>query len=164
MSADDADLGGEAPCWAHFVDDLDQPHEPDRDEQLGTHDDAQAGPVAVSATNTIVYCDAWADAVSFYRDRLGLRPTMERDWFVEFEIRPGAHISVADAARSTVDAGDGSGLTLSWQVADVETTRADLVARAVVLSPVRSRWGADTCFTLDPAGNRIEFWSLPHPT
>lgn len=28
---DDADLGGEAPCWAHFVEDLDQ-RDPDTDD------------------------------------------------------------------------------------------------------------------------------------
>lgn len=140
---DDADQGGEAACWAHFADELDQ-----RD----------ARPVPVGS-NTILYCDPWAEVVDFYRTGLGLRSTMERDWFVEFELQPGAHVSVADARRATVAASDGSGLTLSWRVTDVAATRARLIANGVDVSPLETRWGAAACFAFDPAGHRIEFWS-----
>lgn len=140
---DAADQGGEAPCWAHFVDDLDQP---------------TPSPTLMSS-NTIIYCENWSDVVGFYRKGLGLRPTMERDWFVEFELHPGAHLSVADAARATITAGDGSGLTVSWRVDDIEAMRSSLVANAIEVSTVRSRWGADYINVFDPAGNRIEFWS-----
>ncbi len=137
------DQGGEAPCWAHFVDELDQA--PTAVEPLGS--------------NTIIYCDEWSAVVGFYRNVLGLRATMERDWFVEFELHAGAHISVADASHATVDGGTGAGITLSWRVADVVATHEHLVVRGVDASPIRRRWGADTCFAFDPAGNRIEFWT-----
>lgn len=140
---DDADQGGEAPCWAHLVDDLDVPYTPVR-------------PIG---SNTILYCDRWSDVVHFYRTKLGLRPTLERDWFVEFELHPGAHISVADASRATIAAADGSGLTLSWRVDDVGAMRTRLIATEVEVSSVHTRWGADAVFVIDPAGNRIEFWS-----
>lgn len=117
-------------------------------------------PPPVVMSNTIIYCKQWSDVVEFYRDGLGLRPTMERDWFVEFELHTGAHLSVADASRATVAAGDGSGLTLSWRVDDIEGARAGLAARSIEHSAVRTRWGADTFFVDDPAGNRIEFWAL----
>lgn len=139
---DDADQGGEAPCWAHFVDDLEQ-----------------SPTAAILASNTIIYCDRWSEAVDFYRTGLGLRATMERDWFVEFELHRGAHLSVADANRATVAAGDGSGLTLSWHIDDIEAVRNRLTARGIEATDVRPRWGAHTFFVHDPAGNRIEFWA-----
>ena len=90
---DDADQGGEAPCWAHLEDDL----------------DLRDAPPFVIGSNTILYCEQWPAVVDFYRTSLGLRVTMERDWFVEFELDPGAHVSIADASRASVAAGDGSG-------------------------------------------------------
>lgn len=140
---DDADQGGEAPCWAHLADDL----------------DARDTPVRPIGSNTILYCDRWSDVVDFYRTKLGLRTTLERDWFVEFELHPGAHLSVADASRATIVAGDGSGLTLSWRVDDVGAMRTRLIATDVEVSSVHTRWGADAVFVFDPAGNRVEFWS-----
>lgn len=143
--SESADQGGEAPCWAHFVDDLDR----------------SSSPFTARRSNTILYCDDWSDVVAFYRDGLGLRPTAERDWFVEFEIHPSGYLSVADATRATVGAGDGSGLTLSWCVDDVDTVIAHLAARGVDTSAVVNRWGSRCCDVFDPAGNRIEFWSPP---
>ena len=110
-------------------------------------------------SNTILYCDRWSETVVFYRDTLGFPVTFEADWFVEFELHSGAHLSVADASRTTVAAGDGSGLTLSWQVDDAEAVRAGLIARGVDASSIRARWGSDSFMCFDPSGNRIEYWS-----
>ena len=140
---EDNDQGGEAPCWAHFVDEIDQ---------------ARA-PLQALTSNTIIYCDDWSAVIDFYRNGLGLRATMEREWFVEFEVHPGAHVSVADASRTTIAAGNGTGLTLSWRVDDVAAARDSLIARGIDTSPIRRRWDADTCFVFDPAGNRIELWA-----
>ena len=110
-------------------------------------------------SNTIIYCDEFDAVVGFYRDGLGLRTTMHRDWFVEFELHPGAHLSVADAARTTVTPGNGSGLTLSWRVDDIEAVRTRLSTSRIDVSPARTRWGARCIDVFDPAGNRIEFWA-----
>lgn len=139
---DSSDEGGEAPCWAHFVDDLDR----------------SPSPLAVRTSNTIIYCDDWSRVVAFYRDGLGLRTTTERDWFVEFEIHPGVHLSVADASRATVPSGDGSGLTLSWCVDHVDSVIEQLAVKRLEPSEVVTRWGSRCCYVFDPAGNRIEFW------
>ena len=141
--SDNADQGGEAPCWAHLSDEL----------------DVRCDTALASGSNTILYCDRWSEVVAFYRTGLGLRATMERDWFVEFEIHPGAHVSIADAGRATVAAGDGSGLTLSWRVSDLDAVRARLDGNGVEVSAVVTRWGAHAVFVFDPAGNRIELWS-----
>ncbi len=110
-------------------------------------------------TNTILYCARWPETVNFYRRTLGLRTSFENDWFVEFDLGRGAFVSIADAARASISAGGGAGLTLSWQVSDVRTIRDSLVERGVAASPVSARWGAETTFVCDPEGNRIELWS-----
>lgn len=140
---DDADQGGEAPCWAHVVDDLDQQRE----------------PLRIAGSNTILYTDRWSELANFYRTGLGLRTSMERDWFVEFELHPGAHISVADAHRASIASGDGAGVTLSWRVEDATAIRNRLAANGIDASPIQNRWGSPGFFVFDPAGNRIEFWS-----
>lgn len=116
-------------------------------------------PLRLSASNTIIYCDQWSAVVDFYRSGLGLRATMEREWFVEFELHPGAHLSVADASHTTIAAGNGSGLTLSWRVDNVAAARDFAIAQGIDASPIRRRWDATTCFVFDPVGNRIEFWA-----
>lgn len=115
--------------------------------------------VRIERSNTIVYTDRWPETVSFYRDRLGLAVVSERDWFVEFALHDGTYLSVADAARSTIRPGDGAGLTFSWQVDDLDATRAALTERGVAVGAIVSRFGAGAFDVVDPAGNRIEFWS-----
>lgn len=113
----------------------------------------------VSRSNTILYCSQWADTVAFYRDTIGLDSSFENDWFVEFDLHADAHLSVADAAHATVGAGDGSGITLSWQVDDLEAASRRLESLGVTVSAPITRWGGLTVFFHDPSGNRIEFWS-----
>ncbi|MEP1123586.1 MAG: VOC family protein [Ilumatobacter sp.] len=139
----DPDHGGEAPCWAHLVGDLDE----------------HPAPLRIAATNTILYTDRWSELVDFYRTRVGLRTSMERDWFIEFELHPGVHLSVADAHRASIASGDGAGLTLSWCVEDAVAVRDRLVANEIEASTIHRRWGSPGFFVFDPAGNRIEFWS-----
>jgi catechol 2,3-dioxygenase-like lactoylglutathione lyase family enzyme len=141
--ADDVDQGGEAPCWAHLAEDLDQ----------------HFAPLRIVGSNTILYSGRWAELVDFYRNGLGLRTSMERDWFIEFELHPGAHISVADAKRASIACGDGAGMTLSWRVDDAHEVRGALARNGIDASPIQNRWGSPGFFVFDPAGNRIEFWS-----
>lgn len=136
---DESDQGGEAPCWAHLVDELE--------------------PLRPLGSNIIFYCHEWPEVVAFYRNTLGLETTMETDWFVEFVLQPGAHVSIADASRASVAAGDGSGVTLSLLVNDAESARSRLIAHQVEVTPLRMTWGSPAFFVSDPAGNRIEFWS-----
>lgn len=143
VMADGVDQGGEAPCWAHFVEELDGP----------------AAPLRIVGTNTILYSDRWSELVEFYRTGLGLRASMAREWFVEFDLHAGAHISIADANRASIAGGDGDGLTLSWRVDDAEETRQRLEHNGIDASPIEHRWGSPGFFVVDPDGNRIEFWS-----
>lgn len=113
----------------------------------------------VRRTNTILYCSRWEQTLGFYRDVLEFQVALDRGWFVEFRIGPDSFVSIADAAHATVPAGNGAGLTLSWQVDDVGTARTALVDRLVDCSPITARWGSDSTFLHDPEGNRIELWT-----
>jgi catechol 2,3-dioxygenase-like lactoylglutathione lyase family enzyme len=115
--------------------------------------------VPVARVNTILYCTEWAATVGFYRDQLELPVEFANDWFVEFALGDAAFVSVADARRSTIDAGDGRGITLSWEVADVRVAGDALRAVGVDVSTVTRRFGSEVIDLFDPAGNRIELWA-----
>ena len=68
--------------------------------------------------NTILYYQRWQESVDFYRDVLKLPIHWELDWLVEFELGPATFLSVADAARTSIPAGEGRGVTVSIQVQD----------------------------------------------
>ncbi len=109
-------------------------------------------------TNTILYCQNWEAAAAFYRDTLGLRASFANDWFVEFVLHDGAHLSIADAARASIAAVGGQGITLAWQVEDLPAMRAEMEAVGVAVTPIKRRWGAWVCYCYDPEGHRIELW------
>lgn len=115
----------------------------------------------IQISNTILYCARWKETVDFYKAGIGLRVTMERDWFVEFELTGTSRLSVANEAHATVPSGGGKGLTISLKVDDIKETHAFLVQAglrppAIGVHP----WGAWTVMLHDPEGNRIEFWAL----
>ncbi|MFN8470300.1 MAG: VOC family protein [Caldilineaceae bacterium] len=115
-------------------------------------------------TNTILYCQNWEATVTFYRDTLGLPVTFASDWFVEFALHDGAgaggdHLSIADAARASITAVGGQGITLAWQVDDLPAVREQLESLGVAVTPIKRRWGALVCYCRDPEGHRIELWA-----
>ena len=115
---------------------------------------------AICAINTVLYCRCFQRTLTFYQQTLGLRPGFRTDWFVEFEVAPGACLSVADDRRATVKAAAGAGITVTLRVADVRAFHAQLVARGESPPPVGARpWGAEGFLLRDPEGTRIEIWS-----
>lgn len=113
----------------------------------------------IHRTNTILYCSRWEATVRFYRDRIRLPVLLEKSWFVEFQLTENGCLSVADAAHTSVGSASGAGITLSWQVDDIDTVVARLVSDGIEVTPMKTIWGASTCFLYDPEGNRIELWS-----
>lgn len=116
----------------------------------------------VERSNTILYCARWNETVAFYRGLLGGAVTFENDWFVELAVGDGSYVSIADASRATIEPAAGAGITLSWQVADVEATRLVLLDVGIPVSAVITRFGAQVVDVFDPEGHRIELWS-PSP-
>ena len=118
-----------------------------------------SGLVVIERTNTILYCTLWRRTVEFYGETLGFDVTFENDWFVEFALGGNSHLSVANADRATVDAPDGSGITLSWQVPDIDDAHRMLSERGAEPGKIHQRWGAAAFQLHDPEGHRIEFWA-----
>ncbi len=113
----------------------------------------------VRTTNTILYCRHWAATVAFYRDGLGLPLLFENDWFVEFGLGETARLSVADERRATIKSSAGAGITLTFEVEDVDAVHAALVATGLTPGAPRSHaWGARVFYLRDPEGHRLEFW------
>lgn len=112
----------------------------------------------IKSTNTILYCKQWQETVAFYRDGIKLLALLSNDWFVEFKLNETSRLSVADEARASIKSGDGKGITISLQVADLEQTLAELKEAGINSSPVKEVWGAKAVYVRDPEGNRLEFW------
>lgn len=110
-------------------------------------------------TNTILYCDQWDASVRFYRDVLGLPVRMEKAWFVEFQLNTNVYLSVAHAARTSIPSAGGAGITLSWQVENMDQLHKRLIAEGIEATPIKESWGVQTFFVADPEGHRIELWS-----
>jgi len=115
---------------------------------------------AIKRTNTILYCKNWRETVAFYRDKLGLEIAHERGWLVEFRLSPTAYLSVADQDRTTISSAAGKGITLSFQIDDLQTVHQALSQIGLMPTRIRSQvMGADVFYIFDPEGTRIEFWS-----
>jgi catechol 2,3-dioxygenase-like lactoylglutathione lyase family enzyme len=116
-------------------------------------------PPTFNRANTILYCERWADTVDFYRRVLALPVNMEKDWFVEFQLTGDAFLSVADAARASIDTSRGAGLTLTLRVEDIDAVHERLAACGVDVPGIdRHPWGARRFLCHDPEGYRLEFW------
>lgn len=111
----------------------------------------------VARTNTILYCVAWKETVEFYREQVGLDVAFESDWFVEFQVG-ASFLSIANAARATVGESRGKGITLSWEVPDIDAARSELEIKGVLVDSVKRRWGASVVDFWDPEGHRVELW------
>jgi len=81
------------------------------------------------------------------------------DWFVEFKLNEMCRLSVANESRTSIDSGDGKGITISLQVIDIEQTRAELMEAGIVPTPIKEVWGSKAIYIHDPEGNRLEFWA-----
>jgi catechol 2,3-dioxygenase-like lactoylglutathione lyase family enzyme len=116
----------------------------------------------ITANSTILYCSHWRESLHFYREVLGLPTSYEKDdWFIELRISGFAHLSLADAARCTIPAGNGVGVTLSWCIEDLEELRDKLVKANVNVTEISSGgWRLPYFYAYDPEGTRIEFWSM----
>ncbi|WP_155302349.1 VOC family protein [Desulfosarcina widdelii] len=117
-------------------------------------------PTDIKRANTILYARRWKETVAFYRDHLGFEVVFQKDWFVEFRLTPTAFLSVADSSRTTIVSGDGKGVTLSFQIDDLQTAHRAFLEDGLEPTAIRSQvMGADVFYLFDPEGNRTEFWS-----
>jgi catechol 2,3-dioxygenase-like lactoylglutathione lyase family enzyme len=112
------------------------------------------------STNTILYCQHWAETVAFYRDKLQLPVNFASDWFIEFRLSETARLSVANEQRASIKSSHGAGITLTFQVKDIEQSHRLLQENGLNPGPIRAHaWGARVCYFFDPEGHRLEMWA-----
>ncbi len=117
--------------------------------------------ITLQRSNTILYCRHWMETVHFYKKQLGLPVAFENDWFVEFQLTDTSFLSIANSTRATISDVQGQGVTLTWQVMDLEKTREQLEMRGIATTPIQRKWGSLACYCQDPEGHRLEFWTKP---
>ena len=113
----------------------------------------------IKTANTIFYCRKWEETVRFYRDYLNLTVNFETDWFVEFSLSTTSRLSIADETRARVKSCNGKGMTLSFEVEDIDKVRA--FAEKAGLKPTiikKHPWEARIFYLFDPEEHRIEIW------
>jgi catechol 2,3-dioxygenase-like lactoylglutathione lyase family enzyme len=114
---------------------------------------------AARKVNTILYCAEFGATVEFYRDLLGIEVSFANEWFVEFRLGDTATLSIADASRTTIEPGQGRGMTLSLKVDNLDELREQLVGLGIEATPVSKRFGSRVFDIHDPEGHRVEFWT-----
>jgi predicted enzyme related to lactoylglutathione lyase len=114
----------------------------------------------IKTVNTILYCQKWHEAVSFYQTKLKLPITAAFDWFVEFEINETSRLSIANEERTSMTSTRGNGHTITMKVTDIQEIYSELKQAGLNPSAIRAhKWGAKIIYLYDPEGNRLEFWS-----
>jgi predicted enzyme related to lactoylglutathione lyase len=116
-------------------------------------------PSGIKRINTILYCRNWENTVKFYRDVLKLTVNLENEWLVEFQLIDNTFLSIANVAFTSINSAKGSGITLSFQVENVDNAHRRLHEMGVETGPIKPIWGARSFYIFDPEGHRIELWS-----
>lgn len=109
--------------------------------------------------NTILYCRNWKTTVRFYRDVLNLAINHETEWLVEFQLINNTYLSIAKAASTSIQSSNGDGITISFQVENVDVAHRQLREFGIKTGPIKPIWDARTFYIFDPEGHRIELWS-----
>lgn len=116
--------------------------------------------INIKTANTILYCRKWHAVVAFYKTQLRLPVVTSREWFIEFKLNEASYLSIADAARTSMNSCDGKGITITMEVDDIESAHVFLSEAGVDPTPIKDHaWGARVIHIYDPEGNRLEFWS-----
>jgi len=113
----------------------------------------------IKRINTILYCRNWDTTVKFYRDVLKLSVNHETEWLVEFQLIDKTYLSIAYADRTSIQSSNGAGITLSFQVENVDVAQSQLREIGIETGPIKPIWGARAFYIFDPEGHRIELWS-----
>jgi catechol 2,3-dioxygenase-like lactoylglutathione lyase family enzyme len=116
-------------------------------------------PGGIKRINTILYCRNWDDTVKFYRDVLKLDVNHKTEWLVEFQLIDNTFLSIADVAFTSIQSSKGSGITLSFQVENIDVAHRRLREIGIETGPIKPIWGARAFYIFDPEGHRIELWS-----
>lgn len=113
----------------------------------------------IRTANTILYCRKWEETVRFYRDHLNLTINFSTDWFVEFSLITTSRLSIADEKHACIESCDGKGITLSYEVENIDNAWEFAEKAGLKPSMIRKHpWDAKVFYLFDPEGHRIEIW------
>lgn len=115
--------------------------------------------ITLQRTNTILYCRHWIETINFYNEQMRLPVSFENEWFVEFQLTDSSFLSIANSARATISDVQGQGVTLTWEVADLEKAKEYLELQGITTTQIQRKWGALAFYCTDPEGHRLEFWT-----
>jgi len=116
--------------------------------------------IKINSSNIILYCRKWEEMVSFYQALLNLPVITSLDWFIEFKISDTSRLSIADESKTSIESNDGKGITITFEVNDIQRTHANLIQMGLNHPAIKDHlWGAQVIHIYDPEGNRIEFWT-----
>ena len=113
----------------------------------------------IKRSNTILYCRNWEVTVKFYRDLLNFVINHESEWFVEFQVADNTYLGIANEANASIKSAAGNGITLSWQVEDVEKTYHHLNQLGIKTGRIKLVWRSRAFYLFDPEGHCLELWS-----
>ncbi|MBL7180801.1 MAG: VOC family protein [Pseudomonadota bacterium] len=121
--------------------------------------------LSFKSTNTILYCEKWQETLAFYKDILKLPINFSTGWFAEFKLTDTANLSIADESKASLKSNRGAGITLTFQVEDINEIRQILHDIGSTPGPIKEHaWGAQVFYLFDPEGHRLEFWSQTDST
>lgn len=110
-------------------------------------------------SNTILYCRHWRETIHFYKKQLCFPVAFENDWFIEFQLTDTSFLSIANSTRATISDVQGQGVTITWEVKDLENAKEHLEIQGIATTSIQRKWGALTFYCTDPEGHRLEFWT-----
>ena len=113
----------------------------------------------IKTSNTILYCKKWQETVTFYAETLQLDIHFSNAWFVEFWINASARLSIANEAHASIPSAAGKGVTIAFQVEDLQLIHTRLIEAGSQPTAIKVRWGSHVFYVHDPEGNRVEFWA-----
>ncbi|HUM07135.1 MAG TPA: VOC family protein [Terriglobales bacterium] len=106
------------------------------------------------------YVTDMREAVSFYRDTLGL-PLVSEDFVARFDL-DGVLIELVPVPPGSVVPGNGNA-RLCFAVRDLAETLDQLHARGVKTTAIRIKRGGKLAFFRDPDGNELSLWEYTRP-
>ena len=69
-------------------------------------------------------------------------------------------LSLADESKTSIESNEGKGITLTFEVDDIQNTHSQLVRMGLENLNIKDHpWGAQDIHIYDPEGNRVEFWA-----
>ena len=111
--------------------------------------------VKLSFDAVFYYVTDLDDAISFYRDTLGL-PLVSVDFVARFDL-DGVLIELVPVPPGSVVPGNGNA-RLCFSVSDLNDTVERLHARGIETSDIKNKKGGRIAFFRDPDGNELCLW------